>query len=222
MALSFGDAKGGAEKQSVPSYKMKMGLNRIRVYGGILARYMYWVPGSQGRDVPVECLSFNRSTEAFDNKDKDWVKEYYPDLKSSWGYAMMCVDLDANEPVELVFNWKSKLFKQVVSAMEDLGDPTNLDTGWDIIFSKDKTGPNTFNVEYTLNAIKCSKSIGPVSDKVREVAGSGKTIDEWLPRITPDKQKEYLDSIRAGGTGEGDEVPDELKEQVEENMAALS
>ena len=223
MALSFGNVKGGAEKNSVPSYKMKQGLNRIRVFGGILARYMYWVPGPEGRDVPVENLSFDRAQEKFTNTEKDWVKEYYPDLTSSWGYAMLCVDLDAREPKVEVINWKSKLFKQVMSTVEDLGDPSDLDNGWEIIFTREKTGPKVYNVEYTLQPLKCSKAQGPVSAGIRAlIEGAEKTIDEFLPRITPEKQKEYLDKIRSGDTSEGDEVPDELKGQVEDNMAALS
>ena len=221
MALSFGEAKGGADKEKLNSYKFKDGENRIRAVGGLLARLVYWVPNPQGpNDMPVECLAFNRNTEEMDSKEKDWVKEYYPVLKPSWAYASLGYDASKDDPELEIINWKKKLFGQVSDTIEDLGDPTDLDNGWDIFFTRKKTGPNTFNVEYTLNALRSSKHQGPVSDKMREKIKASPTIDELLPRITPEKQKEFLDKVRSGASS-NDEVPEELKEQVEENMAAI-
>ena len=69
----------------------------------------------------MECLSFDRNKEAFNNKEKDWVREYYPDLKCGWSYATQCID---NGQVKVV-NLKKKLWEQIITAAEDLGDPTD-------------------------------------------------------------------------------------------------
>ena len=60
--------------------------------GDILPRYVYWIKGENAKNIPMECLSFNRSTETFDNKEKDYVKEYYPEMKCGWSYAIQCID----------------------------------------------------------------------------------------------------------------------------------
>ena len=39
--------------------------------------------------------------------------------------------------------------------MEELGDPTDPVTGYDIHFKRKKTGPQVFNVEYQLQFLKC-------------------------------------------------------------------
>ena len=70
----------------------------------------------------MECLSFDRNTEKFNNLEKDWVREYYPDLKCGWSYATQCID---NGKVKVV-NLKKKLWEQIITAAEDLGDPTNV------------------------------------------------------------------------------------------------
>lgn len=216
MALSFNTVKGEADREKTPSYKMKDGENRIRIVGGILARYIYWIPNSDGQKSPVECLSFNRETEKFDNKEKDWVKEYYPDLKAEWAYASLAVDVKDPSKI-LIFNHKKKLFNAIVSLVEDLGNPGDPKDGWDIVFTKAKTGPKVFNVEYTLQQMKCSKSKAPVSAEVAAMFDAHPSIDDVLKRAPPEDIKKYLDNLRAGapaadkaGESVDDEIPDEF------------
>jgi CRISPR/Cas system-associated endoribonuclease Cas2 len=214
MALSFNKVKGQAEREKVPSYKFREGENRVRLFGGVLARYIYWIPGSsgEGNKSPVECLEFNRETEKFDRVEKDWVKDYYPDLKAEWAYASLCYDVKDPSNV-MIFNHKKKLFAQVQSLVEDLGDPTDVDDGWDLCFVRKKTGPKTFNVEYVLEQLKCSKSKGSVSEAMQAKIAGHPTIDEVLRRSTPEDIKKYLDKLRAGdGGNEGmnDEIPVDL------------
>lgn len=213
--MRLGDSKGSAQKATLNSYKFKNGLNRLRVFGALVPRYMYWLPDSTGKDSPTECLAFNRELEEFDNREKDWVAEYYPDKRASWSYAMLCVDLENPSQGALILNWKKKLFGQVLNTVEDLGDPSDLDQGWDIVFTKEKTGPKTINVEYQLQQLKCKK--GAASDEVKAVAEAATPIEELLPRITPEKQKEYLDRMRSGG-----ETTEDLPDEIKENMALIS
>ncbi len=200
MAISFNQQKGSAQKTSIKSYQYVNGDNKMRLCGDILARYVYWIKGQNDKNIPMECLSFDRNTESFNNKEKDWVREYYPDLKCGWSYATQCID---NGEIKVV-NLKKKLWEQIITAAEDLGDPTDPDTGWDICFKKVKTGPLPYNVEYQLQALKCKPSSLSADDKA--LLEDLKSMDDVMPRPTPDAQKELLDRIREASTTEVDET----------------
>lgn len=193
MALGFNQTQGGAQKSAIRQYQMKNGDNNIRLVGGILPRYVYWIEGSNKKNIPFECLSFDRNSEKFNNVEKDWVRDYYPDMKCGWAYAMQCIDLDAEEPEVLVFNLKRKLFDQIRIAAEDLGDPTDPDNGWDVKFKKVKTGPSNFNIEYQLQVLKCKNR--PLTDEEKQLVSEAKAIDEVLVRPTPDAQHALLEQI---------------------------
>ena len=70
MAISFNKQKGSAQKSSNNSYKYVDGDNKVRIVGDILARYVYWIKGENDKNLPLECLSFDRDAEAFTNKEK--------------------------------------------------------------------------------------------------------------------------------------------------------
>jgi hypothetical protein len=200
MAIAFNQQKGSAQKTSISSFQYKDGDNKMRIVGDILARYVYWINGENGKNIPMECLSFDRNTERFNNVEKDWVREYYPDLKCGWSYATQCID---NGEVKVV-NLKKKLWEQIITAAEDLGDPTDPDTGWDICFKRVKTGPLPYNVEYQLQALKCKPRA--LTDEEKEAIAELKSMDDVMPRPTPDAQKELLDRVRNHGEETDDEA----------------
>ena len=127
MAKSFGDTKGKAASNSIDSYTYKDGENIVRLVGGVLPRYVYWLKGTNDKDIPVECLAFDREEERFANKEVDHVTSYFPDKKCSWAYSVNCID--PNDGKVRVLNLKKKLFQQILTAAEDLGDPTDVTTG---------------------------------------------------------------------------------------------
>jgi len=207
MAIGFNKTKGAARKSSMNSFTYRDGDNKFRLVGDILARYVYWIQGDNGKNIPFECLSFDRNEERFNNLEKDWVREFYPDLKCGWSYAMQCLD---NGELKVV-NLKKKLFEQILMASDDLGDPTDLVTGWDVFFKRVKTGPLPYNVEYQLQALKC-KPRALDAEELAAVEGL-KSMDDVMPRPTPDAQKALLDQYRdnASGTSEIDEsIEDEF------------
>ena len=207
MAIKFGEVAGKAKK-GANQYVFKDGENVIRLFGDVLPRYVYWVKGKNGKDVPVECLSFDRNKEKFTNMEKDWVREYFPELKCSWAYVVQGYDVSEKKPV--VINLKKKLFEQIRSAAEDLGDPTDPETGWDVVFKKTKTGALAFNVEYTLSVLRCKKRA--LTDEELEIVNSAPSIDELVPRLTPEEQKKFLDeSVMGEESGGGEDVPSELE-----------
>jgi len=124
--------------------------------------------------------------------EKDWVREYYPDQKCTWSYAIQCI----HDGKVKVLNLKKKLLEQILVAAEDLGDPADPETGWDVHFKRVKTGPMAYNVEYQLQALKCKPRA--LDEKELELITDLKSMDEVLPRPTADAQKELLDRIRSG------------------------
>lgn len=190
MAVSFNKQKGSAQKNKLDTYEYKLGSNTVRLVGDILARYVYWVEGENNKQIPFECLSFDRDEEAFTNMEKDWVKEMYPDLKCGWAYATQVLD---NGSVKVI-NLKKKLWEQVMDAAESLGDPTDVETGWDLVFEKVKTGPHAFNVEYRLQPLKCKQRA--LTDDELEAIKDLKSMDVVMPRPTPDAQNELLTRIQ--------------------------
>ena len=204
MALAFNSTKGKAVKKSVESYTYKDGDNTLRLIGGVLPRYVYWVKGTNNKDIPLECLAFDREKEKFTNTEVDHVPSFFPDKKCSWAYSINCIDPSDGKVKAL--NLKKKLFEQILTAAEDLGDPTDLDSGWDVVFKRVKTGPLPFNVEYTLSVLKCKKR--KLSAEERAVAEKAEDIDSKFIRPTADEIKAALEKITSGVEETVDESAD--------------
>ena len=200
MGIKFTSSAGSAKKANLDQYTYKNGDNCVRLFGDLLPRYIYWVKGDKDKNLPMECLSFSRQKESFTNEEKDWVKEYYPDLKCSWAYSIQCID--PTDGKIKIFNLKKKLMDQIKVAAEDLGDPTDPETGWEIHFKRTKNGPNVYNVEYTLQTLKCQKSIRPLTVEQRQAVEAAPSIDELLKRPTSDQQKDFLEKLMTGSSGE--------------------
>ena len=194
MALSFKNTKGKAQSNKVESYEYKDGENTVRLVGGVLPRYIYWLKGTNDKDIPVECLAFSRDKEKFDNLEKDHVPSFFPDVKCSWSYTVNCIDPKDGKVKAL--NLKKKLFEQIVTSAEDLGDPTDLDTGWDVVFKRVKTGPLAFNVEYQLQPLRCKPR--SLSEAERELIAQAKPIDEKYTRPTEAEVLATLEKITSG------------------------
>ena len=212
MAISFKNTKGKAQSNKVEAYEYKDGENTVRLIGGVLPRYIYWVKGSNNKDIPIECLAFSREKEKFDNIEKDHVPAFYPELKCSWSYTVNCIDPKDGKVKAL--NLKKKLFEQILSTAEDLGlDPTDYDEGFDIVFNRVKTGPLAFNISYDLKPLKCKKRA--LSEDERAAADAAKSIDEKYPRPTETEILALLEKITTN-TEDGDAGDDAAQEAVKE------
>ena len=211
MALSFKQTKGKAASNKVETYEYKDGENTVRLIGGVLPRYIYWIKGTNNKDIPIECLAFSREKEKFDNLEKDYVPDYYPDLRCTWSYSINCIDPKDGKVKAL--NLKKKLFEQIVTAAEDLGDPTDYDTGWDVVFKRTKTGPLPFNVEYTLQVLRCKPR--KLTAEEQALADTAQNIDEKFPRPTADEVKALLEKINTQSDDEdGDTAEHEAVKEL--------
>ena len=204
MALKFNQAQGSAKKSSIDQYTYKEGDNKFRLVGDILPRYVYWIKGGNGKNIPMECLAFDRNTETFNNKEKDFVREFFPDLKCGWAYAIQCID-PTDGKVKVV-NLKKKLMEQIMVAAEDLGDPTDPQDGWDVCFQRVKTGPMAFNVEYRLQALKCKPR--PLTETETAAIAEIRSMDDVLARPTADAQLELLQRVTQ--PADGAEAPSDV------------
>ena len=211
MALSFKQTKGKAATNKVETYEYKDGENTVRLVGGVLPRYIYWTKGTNNKDIPIECLAFSRDKEKFDNLEKDHVPDYFPDLKCSWSYSINCIDPKDGRVKAL--NLKKKLFEQILTAAEDLNDPTDYDTGWDVVFKRTKTGPLAFNVEYTLQVLRCKPR--PLTEAERAAADAAQSIDDKFPRPTADEVKALLEKITTA-SAEDDDLDQSQAEAIKE------
>lgn len=211
MAISFKNTKGKAQSNKVEAYEYKDGENTVRLVGGVLPRYIYWLKGQNNKDIPVECLAFSRDKEKFDNLEKDHVPQFFPELKCSWSYTVNCIDPKDGKVKAL--NLKKKLFEQIVSTAEVLGDPTDYETGWDVVFKRTKTGPLAFNISYDLQQLKCKAR--KLSDAEREAADTAKSIDEKYPRPTEAEVIALLDKITTNADTDADQSEAE-KEAVKD------
>ena len=189
MTIKFTDLQGKASKAGPDRFKPVNGKNAFRIIGSVVPCYKYWLRTRDNTPVPMECLGFNRETEVFDNKIRDVVREYFPDMKCSWAYQSFVIDRSDGK-VKL-FDHKKKLFESILdAAKKKLGDPTDPVNGWDIVFTKKKTGPQVFNVEYTLETFELENSALSDDDLAAiEEAGS---IEDITKIPTPEDQEAFI------------------------------
>lgn len=215
MAISFKNTKGKAQSNKVEAFEYKDGENVVRLVGGVLPRYIYWLKGSNNKDIPVECLAFDREAEKFNNLQKDHVPSFFPDLKCSWSYTVNCIDPKDGKVKAL--NLKKKLFEQILSTAEDLGlDPTDYDEGFDIVFNRTKTGPLAFNISYDLKPLKCKKRA--LTEDERAAADAAKTIDEKYPRPTEAEVLATLEKIVNNSGEDGDEAGTDAEREAVKDL----
>ena len=207
MSVGFNDAHGAAQKTGLEYVKLEFGDNSFRIVGPLRPRYAYWKE-LKTNSIPVECLSFDPVEEKFTNIEKDWFKHYFPDARCVWSYVATVID--SKGELKLC-GLKKKLFEQIQSTAKRLGDPTDKDNGWPIMFEKVKTGDNRFNVEYRLDAISCQEKQGALTAEELELIKDMKSIDAMIPRMSSDDQRAFIESAWING-----DEPNTDKEAVNE------
>ena len=186
MGINFESAHGSAKKNDLGYLKLEDGINEFRMVGELRPRYAYWKK-LRDNNIPVECLSFDPKEETFNNLEKDWFKEYFPEERCVWSYVIQVID--KNNELKLC-GLKKKLFDQIMTAARSLGDPTDPETGWAVKVNKKRTGSHAFNVEYELLQLELEKM--PLTDAQKEAFEKVKPIDELVPRMTADDQHAFI------------------------------
>ena len=156
---NWGDLKeaptGGGGNRDIE--RLKLGeTTKIRFIGPVIPRYVYWMVNNEGRRTPIECLSFNRDTQSFENtKGIDPVKEIDTDLLGDQGktsFAYITNVIDRSDGKIKLCDIKSTIYKQLIDLAKDpeYGDPSDAENGYDITIKKEKTGPQPMNVRYSV------------------------------------------------------------------------
>jgi len=206
MALKFTEINGEAKKSNADYLKFVDGTNTFRLVGEVLPRYVYWKKTPDGsKTMFVECLSFDRDQEKFTNVETDHFSNMFPDERCSWAYVVQAID--RTDGKLKVVALKKRMFEAVVdTAKKHLGDPTDVESGWDIVVERKKTGPLAYNVEYNLDVLSLKQS--PLSDEDKALVADLKPIEDLFPRQTPEEQKAYIDKVWGNGSPDEDEQDD--------------
>lgn len=221
MAIKFSKLEGAAKKSDVKYMTLQEGENVFRMVGDVLPRYVYWLKNGKATQA-FECLSFNRDLEKFTNLEKDWVPELVEqyqgtprkETKCAWAYAVQVIDRTDNKLK--ILNLKKKMFETIKSLAADLGDPTDPETGYNIIVEKKKTGSAAYNVAYEVKQIRMLKEKDtppPAEDK--EIINNLKEIEVLIPRPTPEEQKMLLEAFLSASEEAAPEETDD-KEAISE------
>lgn len=221
--LGWGEATGGAKSSAVNYMKFKNGDQQVRIVSGVLARYDYWVPNKDGKQVPFENLSFDRLTERFVKGAEDPVAELGllekdPDnkgkmrkIRSKRAYKCMVINRETGklEAMDL----KKSIFDGILATMKELGvsNPTEID------FVIKRSGDAWYEVKYEINQIKTMKLQAQAAElhaNDDELIATQKPLDELFPRVSPNEQRKALAAWMSGASEAKEEKPSAATEEA--------
>lgn len=184
--------KGGnsGERRDIERLNLGIGDTRIRLIGGVMPRYCYWVVTKEGRKMPVECLQFNRETETFNNNAEDPFKELDSDVYADKPqFAYVCNVIDRSDGKVKLLDLRSTIYAQIVdyATNADYGSPADEENGYDITIKKEKTGPLPQNVKYTVIP---ARGNSPITEAEKELELYN--LDTIFKRPDYATQKEWL------------------------------
>lgn len=209
MAVGFNNFNGSAKKSDITYMKLVDGDNTFRILpNSFLPGYSYWIKGANGKDLPFEALQFDRTSERFDNTRPCPVRalglkdDKGQDLRCSWSYRCLVINQKTNQ-VEVL-----QLKKGIIEGIQDVAgqmgiDPTDPDTGTWITVKRTKTGPHVFNVDYSVQQLRCKSEA--LSDEHRALIEAAKPIDEMFPLETYEAQLTRLKKHLEGAPEEAEE-----------------
>jgi hypothetical protein len=110
---------GGGDRQEIVRVKLDKDSTKVRIVGNVLPRYVRWVVTNEGKKHPLECISFDRDTEEFNNA-RDPFKEIDEAVfseKPQFAYVVNVIDRadGRNKLMDL----KTTIFKQIIDYARD-------------------------------------------------------------------------------------------------------
>lgn len=213
--LDFNKITGSAQKSEVKYTKLAEGDNTFRILPrSILPGYMYWVKGANGKDLPFECLQYDRENEKFNNFIADPVKDANlkdkegKDLRCQWSYRCQVINKSTGG-VE-VLQLKKGILNGIIDVAGQMGiDPTDVETGTWFTVKKAKTGPLAYNVEYTVKQLMCKSE--PLGEEDLAMLVDLKKMDELFKLETYAEQAARLAKHLSGAK----EVEEATKDNVD-------
>ena len=185
-------SQGIGERREIQRLQLPIGDTKIRLVGELMPRYVYWITTTEGKRMPVECLSFSRETQ----------------------FAYICNIIDRRDGQIKIFDLKSTIYRQIVdfAGNPEYGNPAHPDTGYDITVKKEKTGPLPQNVKYTCLPARASTALTEEEKKAELFE-----LNRIYKRQTYEEQKKWmLDNTALFASTTTDEfVPQENAEDLD-------
>lgn len=200
---------GGNERREIDRITLGIGDTRVRLLGDVLPRYCYWVVTTEGKKMPVECLSFDRETESFTTADdpfKEIDEAIYSDKPQ---FSYVCNVIDRSDGKIKLLDLRSTIYSQIVdyAVNPDYGNPADDKDGYDITIKKEKTGPLPQNVKYSIIP---GRNNSPLTATEKELELFD--LNRIYKRQTYEEQKEWLMKNTAFFAGD---VSDEFRANEE-------
>jgi len=134
---------------------------RVRLVGEVEPAYRYWVKCDNGKQKPIITPYFNRETEVLSSQDPllgVGRKEFF--------YTINAIDRATGEMKVLLL--KTSVYRTLMSFAQDeeYGDPSDPDNGYDIVITKESTGPLAMNVKYE---VKAGRNTTPLTEEEKNM-----------------------------------------------------
>jgi len=183
-------SSGSNQRKEIERLSLSIGDTKVRLIGDVMPRYCYWVVTTEGKKMPVECLSFSRETESFDNNAQDPFKEIDTAIYSDKPqFSYVCNVIDRTDGKIKLFDLRATIYSQIVdyASNPEYGNPADAAKGYDLTVKKEKTGPLPQNVKYTV--VPARSNIALTEDEQNLELFE---LDRIYKRQTYDEQKEWL------------------------------
>ena len=183
-------SSGNQQRREIERLTMGIGDTKVRLIGDVMPRYCYWVVTTEGKKMPIECLSFSRETESFDNNAQDPFKEIDTAIYSDKPqFSYVCNVIDRTDGKIKLFDLRATIYSQIVdyASNPEYGNPADAAKGYDLTVKKEKTGPLPQNVKYTV--VPARSNIALTEDEQNLELFE---LDRIYKRQTYDEQKEWL------------------------------
>ena len=181
---------GSNQRKEIERLTLSIGDTKVRLIGDVMPRYCYWVVTTEGKKMPVECLSFSRETESFDNNAQDPFKEIDTAIYSDKPqFSYVCNVIDRTDGKIKLFDLRATIYSQIVdyASNPEYGNPADAAKGYDLTVKKEKTGPLPQNVKYTVVPARSNIALTEDEQKLELFE-----LDRIYKRQTYDEQKEWL------------------------------
>ena len=181
---------GSSQRKEIERLSLSIGDTKVRLIGDVMPRYCYWVVTTEGKKMPIECLSFSRETESFDNNAQDPFKEIDTAIYSDKPqFSYVCNVIDRTDGKIKLFDLRATIYSQIVdyASNPEYGNPADAIKGYDLTIKKEKTGPLPQNVKYTV--VPARSNIALTEDEQNLELFE---LDRIYKRQTYDEQKEWL------------------------------
>ena len=181
---------GSSQRKEIERLALSIGDTKVRLIGDVMPRYCYWVVTTEGKKMHVECLSFSRETESFDNNAQDPFKEIDTAIYSDKPqFSYVCNVIDRTDGKIKLFDLRATIYSQIVdyASNPEYGNPADATKGYDLTIKKEKTGPLPQNVKYTV--VPARSNIALTEDEQNLELFE---LDRIYKRQTYDEQKEWL------------------------------